>query len=523
MIAKKFIFRAIEIRLIQIRDCKYVFKVAKYRSFMKKRVLLLVVFGILMIVSLSGVFAETALLDKCTYQTEGQKCFAVKKDSSGALSIFEGRCYNDNCINVYSSTLKLDPDYVQKTIKERSFDPREQGFTIYDDYVCEVLVEVPSYITISSKHDILFESVLVTVGRNQDGSENEAELAVGTSRSLFASVSGLEFKEFRTINLPNGEKREFEVFDWKIKGWPDGLRSYDVNAMELAIKNKNLRCDIVRFQVNKPYITFFKGKELKTNNCVRLEGSMKAPTTFVRFRMTSAGFGIPQLVARSKESVSTFESIEPFKTYKSDFAHLIDLGDYDDSILPIKTDRFDYYSNYDSVVSILSKSDCYLKSTLPLSVLYSGKTSSYSPWNAGFIVINSKRLAILDVHEIGHAFCGLNDEYECKISISDSFRSLFYNLVVFPGNLMNCQNSPDGFKRWFGDYDRKLEPCTYSSLYRPSDNSLMNNEGVQGGQKFNDVSCAYCLSMIKASERAKDNNIKTNWQECMKMDVIKPS
>ena len=120
MIAKKFIFRAIEIRLIQIRDCKYVFKVAKYRSFMKKRVLLLVVFGILMIVSLSGVFAETALLDKCTYQTEGQKCFAVKKDSSGALSIFEGRCYNDNCINVYSSTLKLDPDYVKKTIKERS-------------------------------------------------------------------------------------------------------------------------------------------------------------------------------------------------------------------------------------------------------------------------------------------------------------------------------------------------------------------------------------------------------------------
>ena len=73
---------------------------------------------------------------------------------------------------------------------------------------------------------------------------------------------------------------------------------------------------------------------------------------------------------------------------------------------------------------------------------------------------------------------------------------------------INCREDAQTFLP-YGDLG--YEGCTNLDLYRPSINSIMNY-----ANKFNVISCGYCLSAINGS------NIGDNYRECMGMDVIKP-
>ena len=155
----------------------------------------------------------------------------------------------------------------------------------------------------------------------------------------------------------------------------------------------------------------------------------------------------------------------------------------------------------------------------------SGKTySGYAYKGTGLIVINigaiTDRLSFIAMHEFGHAFCGLDDEYlygESKYGIL--YKPLTncvhlpredyqYNKILY-GNLNNVGCS---YKSLFASPKALSEnPSLY--YYRPSYNSIMSS--YRGLVEFNVVSCGYCLAAIKGGDP------KSYWPECMKLDTIR--
>lgn len=106
-------------------------------------------------------------------------------------------------------------------------------------------------------------------------------------------------------------------------------------------------------------------------------------------------------------------------------------------------------------------------------------------------LLNVAKINIADnplvlVHEFGHSFGGLGDEY-----VNDAQYSSY---AIPASELPNCDVSPCA---WEGAC---VPGCSVSSYFRPSDNSLMNNFRIDSGRAFNQVSLDHLNALLEAYE-----------------------
>jgi hypothetical protein len=161
--------------------------------------------------------------------------------------------------------------------------------------------------------------------------------------------------------------------------------------------------------------------------------------------------------------------------------------------------------------------------------------------------------AAVVIHETGHSFAGLLDEYLTSMqgSIIDRLESSYALRTVASLNTENCTSNPARDYRYppyyghmYGAYGNTgcnylfdilpaaMKPTLPPSYFRPSSISMMNSvppspitlDGVQltigtgngWTPKFNVISCGYLIAAIKG-QQTSTANAGSHWQECLDM------
>jgi hypothetical protein len=123
-------------------------------------------------------------------------------------------------------------------------------------------------------------------------------------------------------------------------------------------------------------------------------------------------------------------------------------------------------------------------------------------------------------HEIGHAFCGLHDEYVKPIfselwekkDIDSMIQRAQANIFLEKLGLTNCATYKTYFKKLIGK-EIAFEGCTTPSALRSTEKSIMRN-GLEE-PRFNLVSCMFCLKEIDKKP------VEKTMRDCLNMNVIR--
>jgi len=276
-----------------------------------------------------------------------------------------------------------------------------------------------------------------------------------------------------------------------------------------------------------------------TSNCVHVWG--KEDAVKVGFlRGSSAKINPTNFFKLSKNEIleDGFGRFEPFKTYKYRFSFYLDLLNHDDSNFKIVGDQFDNVTNS----KLKSLSSCSFKN----AVFFNSRTYLGYTHNEIFYMNPEKirnyktfkdpdtnirynvNMPISEVfmHELGHSFGGLVDEYDSNVpggpveSLPFRYRILAKALrILHYEDFPNCKRNPD----WQGFGQTEVGPCfLFPNTKRPSCNSLMRygNRGPYPDWRFNLVSCGYILKKVIF---IGDGSLSAQWTKCSKLNVIQPA
>jgi hypothetical protein len=267
-------------------------------------------------------------------------------------------------------------------------------------------------------------------------------------------------------------------------------------------------------------------KQIKTKmtNCVHWQG--KGEHSFVTMRGSSSEVLTSQLGEKTRDIIEKgFLEIDPFKSYFEHFSFFVDLYEHSDKpgdMIKYEAKDISKCGSHATGYIFLIKKGLYVPSnpggrTNP--GFASGKTVYIYPYIFLFFFgsenMRYDAFPLMVMHELGHSFAGLTDEYYKGLNLLLGSANIFLstpNCKFFPEKsyLLNsilygetsfstCQFFPDG--------------------YRPSDKSIMNNliaTGRAAGGRFNVISCGYVISAIKGG------NAKSYWPECLRLDTDKP-
>lgn len=239
-----------------------------------------------------------------------------------------------------------------------------------------------------------------------------------------------------------------------------------------------------------------------------------------------------------------FKTINPFKKYINNFSFYADFAIAADEILQSASmTKIDAgVRNYNTCRSVSSNFDVYITlSSQPILDLLSGAIASTI--DRGFVYMNphsnvfvGKEPLVL-LHEVGHAFAGLKDEYIVKNT--GDFET--YVTKSWSGTGENCSSQPSWDYRNAADnkiygsvtsrgctmYSSGGIPRDSESYFRPSESSIMRTAGalVNGqlvltmGDKFNVVSCGYIMAAINGQALTQAVASKY-FPECKTMDTV---
>lgn len=381
---------------------------------------------------------------------------------------------------ILSGRFYIDPAYRAKTKAQRLFDPGSYAMTPFDDVICEVTTDMrlPEGYSLRGRimsHDAFVQNFPTYLG------------------GYLVSSS----------ELNNGNP----VYRWRISGWRNGWFDF---GMEDLIKNvragHKVICKVNMVKDSDPYNsvdTESYNPEPGFSLCVKLLGdNSQIPITmkgldYVGMRGRSNGLS-PRGLVENEIGIykNGFQKIDPFgsnlnayptlKKYKELSEYYVDLVEYDDSSFPISPNK--YFAP--SVFASLSEGSICKGGNL--YNFHYGISHFLEVGTRGYSHIGSRTIFTLffadpsvSVHETGHAFCRLYDEYVYNNSI--------YNETHMPPNGLfssyynNCRLPPS-----FSPYGNNNHPgCSLESLYRPSQISLMNY--LPTPLIFNSISCGYCL------------------------------
>jgi hypothetical protein len=137
------------------------------------------------------------------------------------------------------------------------------------------------------------------------------------------------------------------------------------------------------------------------------------------------------------------------------------------------------------------------------------KGGAYSNFGANWAVIHVDRKSpLVAVHESGHAFCWLQDEYVPWLP----------KLEFSYGSKFTERNCEDKLPLDFLPYGKPYAGCDYtSSKIRSSEKSIMKY--YEEDPRFNVWSCAYCLDYINQEKEDKEKP-KEYAEQCKKMNTV---
>ena len=337
-------------------------------------------------------------------------------------------------------------------------------------------------------------------------------------------------------------------------------------------KNGGYTMNFLAASNDNPSKTKFASTFVPATNCVALggiNGTKGGPKTVVFTRDSSSKFTMLDLMNHAYNIIGNgFGSVEPYKTYISQFSFYLDLG-YKQSSCEATLTKSNPNSLGvpDIMVTFEDKSDnggpAYSPSLGGGEVVY----NLYNGYHAGsnladFITktMNASSVpltkdqveAIIIMHESGHAFAGLMDEYiypTSPLAFNPNPGPVYlylhdYDIRTISGgssrilNTENCSSNPTWDFRSPTDshvYGSVVDNgCTYLSknpppggkqnipYYRASVRSIMKSGDVLSGNdpifvpEFNVVSCGYIIAAIKG-EALSQQNAASHWPQCLSM------
>ncbi len=353
-----------------------------------------------------------------------------------------------------SIDLFLNKDYIRETIERRGFTPKPI-FNPFSDIVCEVIVEVPD----GTQEPESFSGRLTT-GKN----ENLVEIASGTLIKI----------NKEDPNCPNCEYYQWNITGW-INGWIVGWTN-SLENMNSLIQNKKVSCNVSVDDEDKEV-------EKPISACVHISGRDMAVINVLYYRDASLSIQemSHQVLVIGGERIASlgFNEIAPFKQYKAKFSHYVDLEEN-----ACKKDE--------RIIERLGN----IFKQLPPDKIGEAEVGK----KKFFIDPDIADEFITAIHETGHAFCWLEDEYIPRIPSVPEMKT-------------NCRN--ENF--WPAEFGGQIQGCTNNDFFRSTQNSIMNNDHIS--QQFNIVSCGYCLKEIDFRKK----NITAYWRECSSLSVVKPA
>jgi len=369
-------------------------------------------------------------------------------------------------VSLDSKDLKIyiDPVYKEKMLIERNFEP-SLPLNPFDEFI----VEVKS----CSNLGLLPHKASIITNNEQ-----------GEQITLLNNGAFIE------------DHNNLGTYLWKVRTLTEDSAKLEL-LIESIVEDRE-----VKLILSNPLHDDVLEKEIRMSACVPVYGSGK--NKLVSMRGVSAEISPGFLVNKTIENKKLLISIDPFKQYKDEISYYVDLKNYDDSLdyvhmelpssMSICNSQIDearvYYFYNEKNHHILTSSGTRERGAF----FWTGTKSIYLP---------PEKTPVVALHEGGHAFCGLNDEYPAYISL--------------PKNPRNCVNNPSEEFSYNGVLygGTEFDGCLKSdkdSTHIPAEVSVMKSLNVN---KFNVVSCGYCLSVIKGG------SAQSHWAECEQMDTVK--
>jgi len=291
---------------------------------------------------------------------------------------------------------------------------------------------------------------------------------------------------------------------------------------------------------------------IPATNCVELSSPWQGtgPDTrkkFVFIRGTSEQYTVKSFLAIVQSIINNgFKTIDPFKTYYDQFSFYLDLHKFDDSNLASVASSSHGFttSQFDSSVS--QQSSCNGKvSHADEYILFShnlNNTRAFaSTVTRGYVYMdpssaNTGPFDLVAIHETGHAFAGLKDEYVQAVNADyESYLSVSWsgpeNCSSHPSwDYMASDNHIYGSVTTYGCTVYTSGNIQKELTYwrRPSLNSMMNRQTLT--PKFNVISCGYVVAAIKGEALTEENASKhwpavdmedPNMPGCSAMNTVK--
>jgi hypothetical protein len=408
---------------------------------------------------------------------------------------------NPNCVISIESP-ELDPAYIQSTITNRKFTPQNMPVTVMDDLIvkydntnCHLPPSGPNQIA-NNYNEYYAKLSFVTT----DSGGHEVLLASQTFGSndsptgiLGTQTNGIGYWRFNLTALNSA-----------VNSQPFLETLIDSIAKKRPIKVK-IENDTTAMSLNGGlYLATFIAteKSVAMTNCYQAYGNGENKVIMMRALLPSSyTISLPQLSTDITNIKNDFISHSPLKQNIAKFSFFADLGQIDENTAlaqgispstPKKDILGKMLGNIGKASSCGSSGTHILRSTLPgIIMVQTGQNFDGFTLPGSGIMIDSVSGTIgLVLHEFGHSFSALNDEYVHPVPAGVSPKST------------NCSSSPStNYKHNSQLYGAtNLLGCTKASAFRPSDSSIMNNPQ---GPEFNTVSCGYILARINKSNDPK--------------------
>ncbi|MFA6553910.1 MAG: hypothetical protein WCS89_00170 [Candidatus Paceibacterota bacterium] len=404
-----------------------------------------------------------------------------------------------------------------------------ERFGIYDNRS-----NIECYITFLSKLNLYngLDAVIVNPG--------------GPNIPLVPNVSGANWN----IKYANrGVFNEIVLFEFVLDDLGKG-QSSESRYWYLTVKNKSTDLPIVENLIAKNGKITIKVGPLtfdlsmkKSETCKKISGD--GPNKIVFLRGRTSELSSSDLSGMANDFINRgFKSVQPIKKYSNLLSFYIDEVELDD--LPYSSG--DQYSNgleygINRAVRTESKCNSIDKGDTIYLLFYKGRTAStvkmiaYTDFDSRVIKLNmgsskGKITEFVAVHEWGHAFAKLSDEY--IISKEDYFGDLAKNIdskncttkpfedyVDSEHNIMYGSDNNLGCSHVYHElFDDNPKSDRASVFYRPSPVSIMDLYGhlltPGAGQRFNVISCGYVISAM-LNEPIMKKNAQKHWAECLQM------
>lgn len=349
--------------------------------------------------------------------------------------------------------------------------------------------------------------------------------------SLTLTISDNLVKVLKTGSITR--QGSTNTYRWSLMGWPNGIISDQALLVEL-LEHSAFSLPVTVELNEGGSIKSLATKDINMTSCVQVYGSSgpgQIPFVFMGAeRLGDVGIddrGVEgtELLTRSISTKNALFSTDPFKKYKDKFVLFADLkpvsfgNDWNLVYNRLKT-RPGYYDAH-----ILGHSDWIAReiSSCKFDVrnylIFGDKEVRAAAWGDNANGVAMPNLAYVrklpspiqeqvNVHEIGHSFASLDDEY---VLSDNPYASMDKNIGA------NCTSDPTS--RYFHEGKQYAEldvyGCNGSLKYnKPTSASIM--DASYSSAKFNKISCAYIIRAIKGGEA------KNYYAECAGLDVVDP-